>query len=756
VSTPKLAPALAHALSTSERSAKIDSLKLSVLSAVDPNTYSVASARRLLDLAIDAIRSSAPPEISEKIVDPRAHLGPAEVKAFCALESVIEIIDSSFAALPDLTSEELVAAPLGDWVLILGAVWLRRVALVVWRKLGPDFLGEEWTGMLADSGEEVSAGDEWTSVIQDITLTKMLRGAAVAAACLVAAEDMTCAAGGEAGTASPAQDYRYVRFNKEEAADLVAALWEVSLTMESGGENKNELVASALSRHSVVARAVRNTPRLKTKAAERALGIRGSFSCAGFVLSLSRSPTHFSDPAPTREWCPFDIITGRPLPPWAPLRRCVVSGLLAAEITHPQPGEGRRSSRFHPWAEKWTFESPLGGTWARVPSLDLERFELLPAVPKLAEAPAPSQQPPDASPNPVPADPRAAPAMPPRVVDPRADPRADAARFAEAQPPSPAVIGSTARDAMRVVGGKRGRAEPSDANPQGSPTEMSTSSQLSKGSARSKRGRGRGRGRARGQRCGRGGAVADAVAAGGWAPDGVGESPMVNNATMSEAATGNFSEHHSMGMPSGPSRRGNAGPTEDPFADSPGGGRAGESQTTSIPGDGAAAMPLLPPVTGGARGDGGAGSGQRIWQGRLHVRGNRNDMVVPCVAIALNSKGRTQMVDAVGWPTELYCESSILKPTTTIWPRLDEPASQWYARLAPVEENGAEMNYPKLVELVKVMIQRQLAFELECNEGGAPGTLYLWGMDLIGVGYSLLAVFRPHPEDNLIDGILGP
>ncbi|KAK1868981.1 hypothetical protein I4F81_011463 [Pyropia yezoensis] len=124
-----------------------------------------------------------------------------------------------------------------------------------------------------------------------------------------------------------------------------------------------------------------NQMRLRIEVAERALGLRGSAKGAGYLLSRTcpgqgRAEAISLDPSDdTAELFPYEIVTGRPLPPWAPLRRCVTSGLLAAEMT-----AGGVSGGPSPWAARWDEESPLGGLWARVPSVDLDRYDLLPAV----------------------------------------------------------------------------------------------------------------------------------------------------------------------------------------------------------------------------------------------------------------------------------------------------------------------------------------------------------------------------------------
>lgn len=148
------------------------------------------------------------------------------------------------------------------------------------------------------------------------------------------------------------------------------------------------------------------------------------------------------------------------------------------------------------------------------------------------------------------------------------------------------------------------------------------------------------------------------------------------------------------------------------------------------------------PLNGGAMRN--PGPFKKIWSGELHVRGHKNDMVVPCVAFAHVIDTRKPLLDGSNWPSRLQCDSSKLKTYCTVWPCLNDKSSHWYVRFAPVDAAGNDIPEPKLVDLVKVMVLRRLAFEIDCDvEPRRAGTLYLWGMDLPGCGHSLLGVFRP-------------
>lgn len=49
---------------------------------------------------------------------------------------------------------------------------------------------------------------------------------------------------------------------------------------------------------------------------------------------------------------------------------------------------------------------------------------------------------------------------------------------------------------------------------------------------------------------------------------------------------------------------------------------------------------------------------------------------------------------------------------------MNDSISQWQVQLAPVHENVAEKQEPKLIQHVNVTAERKLAFEISCNEPG--------------------------------------
>lgn len=51
-----------------------------------------------------------------------------------------------------------------------------------------------------------------------------------------------------------------------------------------------------------------------------------------------------------------------------------------------------------------------------------------------------------------------------------------------------------------------------------------------------------------------------------------------------------------------------------------------------------------------------SGPGERIWQGNLNVRGNRNNIAVPCVGVRYLTPNRPSIIFADGWPQNINCD----------------------------------------------------------------------------------------------------
>lgn len=348
---------------------KVETLRLAILASPDEDTGSVAAARRLLEIAMDAIRTTAPSQVLENFfVEPVQH---DKAHSLCSHVEVIRRMQKPVASgVPRPTLYQVTAAHLADWILVLGIVWLRRVACFVARSGGSNSISPIWREVVAKDAAEAAV--DRVSIIKDQTLTRILKNSVLAAASLLVAE----AAARPHGEPS---EHRYVRLSKDDTADVVAAIWDASRAADSGGP---AAIAAALGRHQRAGQALLANGKLQIRFAERALGLRGACHGAGFILASLRAGRQNQDPNIIEpeiddEWCPYDIITGRILPAWAPLRRCVSSGLLATEITNPPEGIPHGTNGIAPWALRWATESPFGGLWARVPSLDLDRYELL-------------------------------------------------------------------------------------------------------------------------------------------------------------------------------------------------------------------------------------------------------------------------------------------------------------------------------------------------------------------------------------------
>mmetsp|Transcript_24891 Transcript_24891/g.98340 ORF Transcript_24891/g.98340 Transcript_24891/m.98340 type:complete len:940 (-) Transcript_24891:96-2915(-) len=341
----------------------VDVLRLKILSAVDENASVLSAGRKLLEAATNAIQKSACQAVKSKLSmaqgGQHAFTRPEMVR-----QCVLEVIDGY--DLPPRQSE-LSAAPMADWIILLCIVWLRQAARAVERRQ-MHILSREWSTIVEADG---LADDEKMTVVKDVHLTKSLRTAAIAAAILTSLDD-------EYG--DPDLSPRYYRLKKDSLFDVVSAVWDVSIPVMDGIDSDVPGINSALARHRVAAEGLHDE-KLLIDTAEKALGIRGSANSAGYTLSYARKQSSVGSDQLSKEWCPYDIITGRPLPPWVPLRRCVVSGLLAAEMTAPQgEGEGGDGATLVPWVQRWAHESPFGGLWFRLPSLDLDRFDLMQAV----------------------------------------------------------------------------------------------------------------------------------------------------------------------------------------------------------------------------------------------------------------------------------------------------------------------------------------------------------------------------------------
>lgn len=135
------------------------------------------------------------------------------------------------------------------------------------------------------------------------------------------------------------------------------------------------ITALCFTKYVVVATTLANAPDLNISA-ERALGLHGAAKAAGFIMffaPMRQGPDESGALKDSKqngaeaERCQYNVITGRPLPPLALSRRCIVSGLLAAEKTQ-QKSDALNMNM----ASRWALESPFCGRRAR--AVRLERF----------------------------------------------------------------------------------------------------------------------------------------------------------------------------------------------------------------------------------------------------------------------------------------------------------------------------------------------------------------------------------------------
>jgi hypothetical protein len=132
-----------------------------------------------------------------------------------------------------------------------------------------------------------------------------------------------------------------------------------------------------------------------------------------------------------------------------------------------------------------------------------------------------------------------------------------------------------------------------------------------------------------------------------------------------------------------------------------------------------------------------------IWRGSLKVSNQRSNMLVPCVAIKYNLNGRTPIQSTDSWPSALFCGQDVVKKQNELQGFLSDPGTQWYVRLVAVGGAGGQSDL--MQKLVQVLIAKNIAFEIMCNEGNGQGRgkLYLMGSDVPGMGKCMLGVFRP-------------
>eukprot|EP00181_Compsopogon_caeruleus_P005679 CAMPEP_0184678926 /NCGR_PEP_ID=MMETSP0312-20130426/1749_1 /TAXON_ID=31354 /ORGANISM="Compsopogon coeruleus, Strain SAG 36.94" /LENGTH=1373 /DNA_ID=CAMNT_0027128039 /DNA_START=437 /DNA_END=4558 /DNA_ORIENTATION=+ len=917
-------------------SEKIETLRLAILASPDEDTGTVAAARRLLEIAIDAIKSTAPQTVIENFVqDPVA---AETVHGLCSTDHVLRRMQRASAGhRPSVF--QVTATPMADWIILLGIVWLRRVAAAVARSPTAPNIGNVWREVVQRDGTDASS--ERVSIMRDPTLTKNLKYAAVAAASLLVADAATRAA---TETTEP----RYIRLSKEDTADVVAAIWDTARAAEAGGTPG---IAAALGRHLRAASAFLQNDKVCIQAAERALGLRGACRSAGYIVTSLRpgrgpSGSNGSENQWEDEWCPFDIITGRIISCWLPLRRCVSSGLLATEIANPPEGMPEGTNGIAPWAMRWANESPFGGLWTRVHSLDLDRYEPMHSADLPEEfkqtlnrmstdltrtvstsVPAPSVRTSAPSPNAeqqssllsamqaAPSAPQVSPTTKPIVpsthvppsnsyaqhshdqvsvatnasntnprskfpqaasrptltmsppqqasspilassvqvashnVTPNLLPRVAHVQNQPGQLPGPDQVGSPPNLTMGTVSStsdQKGKQNKSRRNPPSKRTKViqtNTPASVPMNSQGQSNSPGNvgidfalpltpNMAPANSEDVGGDPSYSTTMNPGGTMKEDnqsqistdtgvskpkpkrprvpkrkqpavnvstVGQSsgttlaPNISATTKEPAAPQPMPMNQTEFTPQAPTNMDHSAPPHhvtklhQNVTIPPGKQAAPRHSTTQMPAHNPApppqvqppqhstipstappstAIPTSQPTPGPSRTQqpipnkmvptrsapqhtqaNPPGRASRIWQGSIHLQGQNSDLRVPCVAITHSARERANLRSAVGWPSQLHCTRARLKSSVEVWPHLDDPSAQWYVRFCPVDANGNETSSPRLMELVKGMVERKLAFELDCDEDPMhPGKLYLWGFNVNGMGMSLLGVYRPVSE----------
>ncbi|KAJ8901201.1 hypothetical protein NDN08_007050 [Rhodosorus marinus] len=138
---------------------------------------------------------------------------------------------------------------------------------------------------------------------------------------------------------------------------------------------------------------------------------------------------------------------------------------------------------------------------------------------------------------------------------------------------------------------------------------------------------------------------------------------------------------------------------------------------------------------------------QRIWSGLLTVRSSEKVLNVQCIAKRQSIDSAAPVRDSVGWPRVLTCGAERLNQFEDLKPRATSELSQWYVVFVPIDEQTQqEITHPLLTDLVKLMFERKLAFEINCDDHPTKkGSLILFGSNLEG-GHKLIGVYVQRPS----------
>jgi hypothetical protein len=137
----------------------------------------------------------------------------------------------------------------------------------------------------------------------------------------------------------------------------------------------------------------------------------------------------------------------------------------------------------------------------------------------------------------------------------------------------------------------------------------------------------------------------------------------------------------------------------------------------------------------------GSARDEPIWRGNIRVFNQQSSWLVPSVAVKYARAGRPMIQSASSWPSSLVCITSVVKQQAELQRLINDPATQWFVRFLLLETPSRDV----VQQVVTIMVQRQIGFEISCNEGnGSGGMLYLFGSSVEGSAPSLLGVYRPN------------
>ncbi|KAA8499176.1 hypothetical protein FVE85_6761 [Porphyridium purpureum] len=757
---------------------RAESLRFIMLSSIDADMGAIFAARRLLELAMEAIQHTAPAVIMDQFARAKESMG----SSLSSLENVTQKLHEITAPL-QVTASVFEALPLVDWILLLVTVWLKRVAksLVSSNNASEKDTPEMDPRWRAVCDSEPCVLQERSSIVTDGALSRALRSAAFAAACIMRLyeqsfpDDCKLALLIERGIEqmqTSVFSIRYCRFGIKECTDLVACMWDVSRAFEhKDANNGNEqdisrqggrtaMIFQALARHPFAATAIQcRGAKLNIHTAEWALGIRGAPSGAGFINSFSRRRCLASDPNVKKELV-YDCITGEPLSASKPLRRCSYSGLFSVEV------ENLRD--LPKWQARWELESPFGAPWIRVPSLDHCSFQVnwastnkratpddeygvfTPAVTGRTAAPEGGPHPQGALPTKTEAvglpesdEPSQIPSrslltsdgVHGALIHGRVDARENTAEAATGVAPSKGAdqgIGAHSRQQQPQRfslpfapsgGAGSGMTSILDTDDMVSQRSSVLSHQSAHKTASQKSGRTKGKWRNGGGNVG----VAKAQR----------KSPGSQQSRRNLAKGKEGSEEDSTGHLSAYQRGpcgstshvvtaqehsasiGGSVPSRPPPASVPSsvhlGGSASGLSGAQAESEDATALAKAPPLP------------SEIWRGKFRLFGPDGKVTfsVNCAAVSLERQGYQPLLDASNWPECLDCSANQLKSASEVWPRMTQPDARWYARMVMLDTQMPASR--KMEELLRVIIQRRLVFE--CSSRAQHGTLFLWGIE---------------------------